>query len=733
METESDMNLPFIYGAHYYRAPIPDKSLWAEDLRRMSDSGFNAVKYFALWRWIHRKPDMYVLEDLDELMDLAAENNLSVTINVLFDVAPVWIFKEYPDCLMVTSAGMQLQPRASRSRQVGGYPGPCLNHPESAEARWEFLRNLAVHYADHPAMGMWDIWNEPESCDYLRLPQSSTLLCYCDNCRQNFISWLQVRYQDIGKLNDVWGRCYLDWDEIELPRDPSTYSDMIDWRLFNGASLAAEAERRIEIVKSVDTRHPVYLHPVPNTLEHLNSVTGVDDFQITKGCDCVGGTTNGIISTIQCVSVAEGRVAYNVESHLRCGASAMYPRHLTAKDIAYEFLPQIGQGIKGFIYWQYRCETLGGESPAWGLLDVDGSPGATHASAVEFWRRLQPVTDRLMDAAPEPAEVAIFRSSENEIFHWCMHENLEELRMGLHAYTRILLKKNVRLIYVDEKSLIKGLSPGIKLLVMPNAYALSRPAADSLAEWISHGGVVICEAHTGGFDLTRGRHSTTMPGLGIAEAFGLYERNVTAVPHLGVSEAVKSLGDGSADLAKAIDAFGIAGGNILPLDMVNGDRLIGWSRYAELEGDMLEPIAALPGHLPCVASRKVGSGAVYYIGTLAGRMWTELGSPGLEALVDRAIQAAGIPLSTERWPGVMEGVRVDTLKAGDDNAIVITNSTDNRVEFYLDCTERLLGIFTGQLEPGNGPGSISLGARQAELFVSEKWTNNDNQKRIGRK
>ncbi len=82
------MDLPFIYGAQYYRAPTPEKSFWAEDLRRMAGSGFNAVKFFAQWRWIHRKPDEFYFEDLDELMDLAAENGLSVTLNVLFDMAP---------------------------------------------------------------------------------------------------------------------------------------------------------------------------------------------------------------------------------------------------------------------------------------------------------------------------------------------------------------------------------------------------------------------------------------------------------------------------------------------------------------------------------------------------------------------------------------------------------------------------------------------------------------------
>ncbi len=177
-----EMDLPFIYGAHYYWAPSPEKSFWADDLRRMAESGFNAVKFFAQWRWIHRKPDEFYFEDLDELMNLAAENSLSVTLNVLSDMGPAWIFKTFTDSHMVTASGMRLHPRAISCRPIGGYPGPCLNHPGAGAARDEFLRSLVERYVEHPAMGMWDIWNEPKSCVFLRMPHASTLLCYCHNC-----------------------------------------------------------------------------------------------------------------------------------------------------------------------------------------------------------------------------------------------------------------------------------------------------------------------------------------------------------------------------------------------------------------------------------------------------------------------------------------------------------------------------------------------------------------------
>src|SRR5947208_1082429 len=80
-----------------------------------------------------------------------------------------------------TASGHALEPRAVACRQIGGYPGPCFNHAPAWKAREQYLKTTVARYANHPAMSMWDIWNEPESCLFLRKPEDPTLLCYCDN------------------------------------------------------------------------------------------------------------------------------------------------------------------------------------------------------------------------------------------------------------------------------------------------------------------------------------------------------------------------------------------------------------------------------------------------------------------------------------------------------------------------------------------------------------------------
>ncbi len=120
---------PFIWGAQYYRAPTPAKEHWDTDMKRFAELGFTDIKFWLQWRWSQPSDEEYYFEDLDELMDIAAKYKLKVTINAIFDVAPVWLYEKYPDAKQIMNSGKVIEPFVASHRQVGGHPGPCYNHP----------------------------------------------------------------------------------------------------------------------------------------------------------------------------------------------------------------------------------------------------------------------------------------------------------------------------------------------------------------------------------------------------------------------------------------------------------------------------------------------------------------------------------------------------------------------------------------------------------------------------
>ncbi|HEX3074961.1 MAG TPA: beta-galactosidase, partial [Ignavibacteriales bacterium] len=78
------------FGTQYYRAPSPHREDWDRDLKKISELGFNTVKYWIQWRWNNPAMSEYYFDDIDELMELASKHNLKVMLNTIFDVAPAW-------------------------------------------------------------------------------------------------------------------------------------------------------------------------------------------------------------------------------------------------------------------------------------------------------------------------------------------------------------------------------------------------------------------------------------------------------------------------------------------------------------------------------------------------------------------------------------------------------------------------------------------------------------------
>ncbi len=627
------MKFPFIYGAQYYRAPTPKDELWIRDLKLMKAAGFTDVKFWAQWRWSERKEGEFYFGDLDALMELAKGFGLRVTINVICDVCPSYIYEKYPNCRPVDINGQVFIEREVSCRQIGGYPGPCYNHREAFDHRMAFIKELINRYKDHPAMFMWDMWNEPEHNLLKRAPKFENLFCYCDNCKKAFMDWLKIKYKDINNLNNKWGRCYTDFSQIELPRTGETIGDFLDYRLFALETMAKEAKARVEIAKEIDKNHPVYLHPVPNTGDCFNSLTGVDDFKMSIPCDCFAGTTNGFpTQPLQTTSSAKGKVCYNVESHLRYGSATMYAKHLNKQDFLNVFIPQVGLGIKGFMHWQFDSETLGVEAPAWGLNPYNNEytylaarvksnndysvlkEDKSYIGAKEAGEYLKNLFDKgLLEAMPKKPEIGIYKSTSNDIVQFCINKNIDDLVNSINGWTKTLYAMSGNICYVNDYEVLEGIDENIKVLIMPYVYALTATLSRKLSDFVRRGGILVTEPHFGAYDIFYNRISQSN-GSNIACFVDIFEINTTSPIHLEKDMEKQSEKEATDDVSKAMKAFGNIGSEEFPVKYKNMD-LIGYKRYAEYVGEGLEVLGTYKDK-PLIVKKQLGEGAVICMGSL---------------------------------------------------------------------------------------------------------------------
>ena len=710
--------LPFIYGAQYFRDPTPDKRYWDRDMAHMREIGFDSIKFWAQWRWIQREKDSFYFDTLDELMDLAEKHGLEVTINTIFDVTPLWLFERYPDARVVLPNGLAVQTQANPCRQGGGVPAPCYCHSQALTERKKFMRAVLEHLAPHPAFKMLDVWNEPAQNMVARNPDPATLTCYCDNCHAGLIEYLKTKYGTLDQLNEVWGRCYSKWDQVEIPRDSSAcFSDFIDWREFKLDVMTAEAKWRLEMVKEYAPAQLGYLHVVPSTIRIFNAVTCVDDFALSEisGDVWAGTTVLGEHCKVQLKSTARGKVIYNAESHINAGQCVLHPKQIDYRELCNDFIAQIAQGIRGFLFWQFRPEALGGEAPAWGVIRPDGSNRPVTHAAKKFIEKLAPYKVRLMNAyAPDP-HIAVWKSRKNELYQFAAYRNLDNYAESIDSYTDALHALNYNFVFIDHKILTEQMLKGIKFLIMPSPYCLTRGEADALDKWVSNGGTVLCEAHLGAYNADSGRYSENVPGHELAAKWDIKEIESTAAVHLP-----QSFGPGGLSAALTDDvkkALSGGGGEFFQIETSHG-AITGCSRVAFLECKDGEVLGSLPSGEAIIASKPYGNGRIIYVGTELGRGSTQACTPFLDFLqrllaessIDANLGALGSP------------VRVDAIggKPESPDFISIVNTSDVEQEITLTGDGDYKGVFTDKALSLQTKTTLCVTGKDAELFVNKK-------------
>ena len=439
---------------------------------------------------------------------------------------------------------------------------------------------------------------------------------------------------------------------------------------------------------------------------------------MAEHCEIFAATMNGLPEMLQhVISAGRGKLCYNVECHVNHGCTDMHQPVVDLGHLLRDLLPQLGAGIKGFMFWQYRPEILGQEAPAWGLVKPDGSARPVTEAVREFWGRLRPHAAELRNSFPAPADTGLWRSRKNEIFHFCVQGGVDGFNAGIKAYIQALYWDNIPHRLVNDAMLAAGELDGLKVLLMPSCYYVTQEEAEALDRWVRAGGVLLCETHLAGYNGTTGRHSRTMPGCGLAESWGIRETDSTSSFHLRLDRGQTFKSPAlPEDVRKALKEFRSTGGEYFPIRRDDGTLVWGAHRYAELEGDGLEPLGTFDGSVPCVARKSVEKGSVYYCGTNLGQA-AEGHLAGLSAVLRMVVTAAGIKPTGGLRAEVPGTVHVDILRAdGRPRFAVVVSKADREQTAHVEAEGRWQAMFSGITWELNGPTSVDVPADFVEIF-----------------
>jgi hypothetical protein len=242
----------------------------------------------------------------------------------------------------------------------------------------------------------------------------------------------------------------------------------------------------------------------------------------------------------------------------------------------------------------------------------------------------------------------------------------------------------------------RGGLAGLKMLIMPSCYYITEPEAAALDAWVRGGGVLLCEAHLAGYNATAGRHSRRLPGCGLAEAWGLREVESTSSLNLKLGRIEHFKGAAHDDVQKAMKESGTTGAMHFPIQY-GGEHLVwGAYRYAALEGEGLTVEGTIDGQTPCLGSKAVGAGEVFYCGSNLGLGAADKGNTGLVQIIARCARRVGIRPTLTAGESSAGQVHADVLEeAGVPRYLVVLNRSGWPQNVRLAAPGRWKGIYSG--------------------------------------
>jgi beta-galactosidase len=209
--------------------------------------------------------------------------------------------------------------------------------------------------------------------------------------------------------------------------------------------------------------------------------------------------------------------------------------HPSGTDVALWMWGAAASGASGVMFWQWRPELLGPESPGYGLCTPDGGTSPRLSSASKVARDL--LSGFLEGMTLDRARVGILVSRRTALHAFATDRSMEIYTRAAEGAFRLLADQDLHVTLTHEDALAAMEPP--MALYWPMPTVCSDELASSLERYVREGGTLVAEASPGEHD-EHGRHRPGWPDGVLGELFGARVIDNDIVP-----SALVSLGDGS--------------------------------------------------------------------------------------------------------------------------------------------------------------------------------------------
>ena len=633
----------FIYGAEFFRPPNPPRELRHEMLKAIANEyKFNIIRIYCSWVYLNPEQGKYDFTEIEEVLNDCDKLGLKVLMGAVIEEAPYWLEAAHPETRFVDALGVPQRLQTASINMSGGWPSLCMDWPSIRQAAENFLRELCKVVSKHPSMYTYDVWNEPHlepsGGREFNASTDQRLFCYCEKTVASFQNWLKQRYGTLEKLSEGWVRRYPSWDVIDPPRGPGSLIDWVDWRRFMIERSTEEMRFRVKTIRSVDTHSileshvfsqaaimPLALQAInPWRLAELMEYWGLSYFPRWQESPIYFGAAQIELTR----AAAAGRPFWITELQGGHGSNGIRrSRQMRPRDIRLWNWMLVAMGGKGIVYWCYLTEATGTESTGFGLVERDGSASERVLEAALDHKLIQAQWDIIKDYKPTP-EVAVLVDIDNALLTFAMSGKEDASAKSFAGYYKALWNTDVLVDFIEPQGLSS--SAKYKVIIVPWHLIGKKETCEQLQRFVEAGGTLLLETGFASYD-EHMVYNPVVPAFGLAEAFGYREQESLYIMENNAGDNLKSEDlpaservyiDGHLTFTEPISATIKAHTFLTPITVSSAQVIASYEST------------------PVAASRKVGKGQVFYVGTNLGASLEEGSEAGIEfirAIIARAV------------------------------------------------------------------------------------------------
>lgn len=494
-----------------------DKSLWADDLRRMKEYGIEVIR-IAEFAWNKFEPHegTFTFEFFDEFMDLALAEGIKVIFCTPTATPPAWMSHKYPEILNADVDGNLIYHGQRRHYN--------LSSPTYRKFVARICEKLGEHYSKYPNIIMWQLDNEI-NCE--------NNLYYSESDHKAFREYVKERYGTLENYNkeigaEFWNQTYTSWDEVYLPRRTNAgrmgnpHVALLEKRFISDNVISffkLQADILRKYVNVPITTNGVFGHVDYHRLvnEVLDFITydNYPNFAYERRLDV--SKQNGLkdrnssynLTNIRSISPVFGVMEQQSGPsgwNFRMEQPAPKPGQVRLWT-----LQAIAHGADFVSYFRWRTCTFGTEIYWHGLNDYCNKPNRRIEELIRTHKDMQKIQN--LCGKEYLAEAAIIKDYDNA---WDGEEDIwhsEVDRISGDGWFRAFQKKHIPFdfLYMNDETTLEDLKK-YKLVVYPHPTILTEKRAAVLREYAAQGGTVIFGCRTGYKNLNGSCTMSAMPG-----------------------------------------------------------------------------------------------------------------------------------------------------------------------------------------------------------------------------